>query len=56
MIPITGNLVFSPENINTSSESSVSIILKHQEFITSKNSDFLIFEDEDLQWLSLIHI
>ena len=50
MIPITDNLVFSPENFNTSSESAVSIILKHQEFITSKNSDFLIFEDEDLQW------
>ena len=50
MIPLSDNLVFSPENFNTSKESSVSIILKHQEFLTSKNSDFLIFEEDDLQW------
>ena len=50
MIHSSDNLVFSPENFNTSKESSVSIILKHQEFLTSKNSDFLIFEEDDLQW------
>ena len=50
MIPINVNLVFSPENINTSSDSGISIILKNHEFITSKNSDFLIFEEDDLKW------
>ena len=50
MISVNNNLVFSPENINTSSESGISIILKNQEFLTSKNSDFLIFEEDDLKW------
>ena len=50
MIPVSDNLVFSPENINTSSESGISIILKNQEFLTSKNSEFLIFEEDDLKW------
>ena len=50
MIPVNNNLVFTPENINTSSESSISIILKNQEFLTSKNSEFLIFEEDDLKW------
>ena len=50
MISINNNLVFSPENINTSSKSGISIILRNQEFLTSKNSDFLIFEEDDLKW------
>ena len=50
MISVNNNLVFSPENINTSSKSAISIILKNQEFLTSKNSDFLIFEEDDLKW------
>ena len=50
MIPINDNLVFRPENINTSSDSGISIILRNQEFITSKISDFLIFEEDDLKW------
>ena len=50
MIPVDDNLVFTPENINTSSKLSLSIILKNQEFLTSKNSDFLIFEEADLKW------
>ena len=50
MIPVNSNLVFTPENINTSSKLGLSIILKNQEFLTSKNSDFLIFEEEDLKW------
>ena len=50
MIPVNDNLLFSPENINTSSESAISIILKNQEFLTSKNSEFLIFEEDDLKW------
>ena len=50
MISVNNNLVFSPENINTSLESGISIILKNQEFLTSKNSDFLIFEEDDLKW------
>ena len=50
MIPVNDNLVFSPENINTSSESAISIILRNQEFLTSKNSEFLIFEEDDLKW------
>lgn len=50
MISVNTNLVFSPENINTSSKSETSIILKNQEFLTSKNSDFLIFEEDDLKW------
>ena len=47
MIPLSNNLVFTPENINSSSESGISIILKNQEFLTSKNSEILLFEDED---------
>ena len=50
MIPITNNLIFTPENINTSSEASVSIILRNQEFLTSKASEFLIYEEDDLKW------
>tara|TARA_B100000579_G_scaffold185407_1_gene151127 strand:+ start:323 stop:1156 length:834 start_codon:yes stop_codon:yes gene_type:complete len=50
MIPVNDNLVFSPENINTSSESAISIVLRNQEFLTSKNSEFLIFEEDDLKW------
>ena len=50
MISVNNNLVFGPENINTSLESGISIILKNQEFLTSKNSDFLIFEEDDLKW------
>ena len=53
MIPINVNLVFSPENINKSSDSEISIILRNQEFITSKNSDFLIFEEDDLKWTEM---
>jgi len=50
MIPVSDNLVFTPVNINTSSNSSISIVLKNQEFLTSKNSEFLIFEEDDLKW------
>ena len=50
MIPVSNNLIFTPENINTSSESSVSIILRNQEFLTSKASEFLIYEEDDLKW------
>ena len=49
MIPVNDNLIFSPENINTSLESSISIVLRNQEFLTSKNSEFLIFEEDDLK-------
>jgi NAD+ diphosphatase len=50
MIPVSDNLFFSPENIDNSQESNLTIILKDQEFLTSKNSQFLIFEEEDLKW------
>ena len=50
MIPVNDNLFFSPENIDNSQESNLTIILKDQEFLTSKNSQFLIFEEEDLKW------
>ena len=50
MIPVTYNSIFTPENINTSSESGVSIILRNQEFLTTKTSEILIFEDDDLKW------
>ena len=50
MISITNNIIFTPENINTSSEASVSIILRNQEFLTSKTSEFLIYEEDDLKW------
>ena len=50
MIPVNDNLFFSPENIDNSQESNLTIILKDQEFLTSKNSEFLIFEEEDLKW------
>ena len=50
MIPVTLNSIFTPENINTSSESGVSIILRNQEFLTTKTSEILIFEDDDLKW------
>ena len=50
MIPVSDNLFFSPENIDNSQEPNLTIILKDQEFLTSKNSEFLIFEEEDLKW------
>ena len=50
MIPVHNNLVFKPENFNTSSEPGVTIILRNQEFLTSKASEILLFEDEDLTW------
>ena len=50
MIPVSDILTFSPENIDNSQESNLTIILKDQEFLTSKNSDFLIFEEEDIKW------
>ena len=50
MIPVSDNLFFSPENIDHSQEPNLTIILKDQEFLTSKNSEFLIFEEEDLKW------
>ena len=50
MIPVNNNLVFTPENINTSSESGISIILRNQEFLTSETSEFLLFEEDDLKW------
>ena len=50
MIPIRYNSIFTPDNINISSESGVSIILKNQEFLTSKTSEILLFEDDDLKW------
>jgi len=36
MISIDDNLVFKPENINTSKDFGVLIILRNQEFLTSK--------------------
>ena len=53
MISIDHNLVFTPENINVSKNPSISIILRNQEFLTSKTSDFLIFEDDDLKWTEM---
>ena len=50
MITINDNFVFIPENINTSSETNVTIVLRNQEFLTSKASEYLIFEEEDLKW------
>ena len=50
MIPVSHNSIFTPENINTSSESGISIILRNQEFLTSKTSEILLFEDDDLKW------
>ena len=50
MISVSHNSIFTPENINTSSESGISIILRNQEFLTSKTSEILIFEDDDLKW------
>ena len=50
MIPVRNNSIFTPENINTSSESGISIILRNQEFLTSKTSEILLFEDDDLKW------
>ena len=50
MIPINNNLVFTPENINTSSKTGITIILRNQEFLTSKTSEFLLFEEDDLKW------
>ena len=56
MIPVNDNLLFTPENINTSSDSGISIILKNQEFLTSKASEILLFEDEDLQWSEMTFV
>ena len=50
MILVSNNSIFTPENINTSSESGISIILRNQEFLTSKTSEILLFEDDDLKW------
>ena len=50
MIPVNNNLIFTPENINTSSKTGISIILRNQEFLTSKTSEFLLFEEDDLKW------
>ena len=50
MISLNNQFVFVPENINSSSESSVSIVIRNQEFLTSKQSEILIFEDDDLKW------
>tara|TARA_B100000902_G_scaffold250337_1_gene236913 strand:- start:234 stop:1067 length:834 start_codon:yes stop_codon:yes gene_type:complete len=50
MILVSHNSIFTPENINTSSESGISIILRNQEFLTSKTSEILLFEDDDLKW------
>ena len=50
MIPVNNNLIFTPENINTSSKTGISIILRNQEFLTSKASEFLLFEEDDLKW------
>ena len=50
MISLNNQFIFVPENINSSSETSVSIIIRNQEFLTSKQSEILIFEDDDLKW------
>jgi len=50
MIPVNNNLIFTPENINTSSKTGISLILRNQEFLTSKTSEFLLFEEDDLKW------
>ena len=44
MISVDSNLVFTPENINDSSESVISIILRNQEFLTSKISEVLLLK------------
>ena len=54
MISLTHNSIFTPENINTSSESIVTIILRDQEFLTSKTSEIMIFEEDDLKWSDMI--
>ena len=53
MIPINSNLVFKPENFNNSEEPGISIILRNQEFLTSKASEVLLFEEEDLRWTEM---
>ena len=53
MIPINNNLVFKPENFNNSEEPGISIILRNQEFLTSKASEVLLFEEEDLRWTEM---
>jgi NAD+ diphosphatase len=50
MISLNNQFIFVPENINSSSESGISIIIRNQEFLTSKQSEILIFEDDDLKW------
>ena len=54
MIPVHNNLVFKPENFNTSSEPGITIILRNQEFLTSKASEILVFEDEDEYFNSFV--
>ena len=53
MIPVHKNSVFIPENVNTSSETGVSIILRNHEFLTTKTSEILLFEDDDLKWTEM---
>ncbi len=50
MIFINNNLLFTPENINNSKKSGISILIKDQEFLTSVNSEILLFEEDDLKW------
>ena len=50
MISLNNQFIIVPENINNSSDSSLSIIIRNQEFLTSKQSEILIFEDDDLKW------
>ena len=53
MISVQKNSVFISENINTSSETGCSIILRNQEFLTTKTSEILLFEDDDLKWTEM---
>ena len=53
MVPVQKNSVFIPENVNTSSETGVSIILRNHEFLTTKTSEILLFEDDDLKWTEI---
>jgi len=50
MIPVNNNFNFTLENINKSSESGITLILRNLEFLTSKTSEFLLFEEDDLKW------
>ena len=53
MISIYDNLVFTPENFDTTSQSSINIILRNQEFLTSNTSEILLFEEDDLKWTEM---